>query len=216
MQGIFITFEGPEGSGKSTQAALLVEYLRGQGYDVVAAHEPGGTRVGDVIREILQYDRTGEQLCPETEMFLFEASRAQLVRCVILPALNAGKIVVCDRFADSTTAYQGYGRGFDIDKIMTINSFSSDELVPDLTILMDIDVELGFKRLAERNEKNGRELDRIERESTTFHEKVRAGYLDLAKRWPARFKVVEANRAMDVVGREIREMVLTCLKNHAD
>lgn len=194
MQGKFITLEGPEGSGKSTQATKLCERLGKQGIEVVKAREPGGTATGELIREILQHDRAGEPLFPESEALLFAASRAQLVRSVILPSLERGAWVVCDRFADSTTAYQGYGRGFSVDDMLSINSFAVDGADPDVTLLLDIDVALGFDRIQKRNAENGVENDRFEMEAREFHEEVRRGYLALSERFPDRFRVIDASQ----------------------
>ncbi len=169
--------------------------------------EPGGTPTGEAIRGILQHEHTGETVCPEAELLLFEASRAQLVRTVILPALQKGIWVLCDRFADSTTAYQGYGRGFDLETILSLNSHAMGECIPDLTLLMDIDVQSGRLRLAQRNLALNTTSDRIEREAVEFHERVRAGFLALAQRWPDRIKVVNVMREPDVVAGEIWELV---------
>ncbi|MBU0714106.1 MAG: dTMP kinase [Verrucomicrobia bacterium] len=205
-RGKFITMEGPEGSGKSTHARLLVAQLQDGGYSVIIAREPGGTPVGEAVRRLLQHDAGGEGMAAEAELFLFMASRAQLVRQVILPALAEGVCVVCDRFADSTTAYQGYARGKDIERILTINEMATGGLMPDLTILLDIDVKAGFERLCQRNLRHGVEKDRIERETQDFHERVRAGYLDLARRWPQRIRVVDAARDEDAVQADIWEL----------
>jgi dTMP kinase len=212
MAGLFITFEGPEGSGKSTQIISLVERLRAEGLDVVTTREPGGTPAGEAIRGILQHDTAGEDICAETETLLFEASRAQLVRHVIRPALERGAVVICDRFADSTTAYQGYGRGFDIDAVMQLHAFALGDTEPDLTLLIDVDVEEGFRRLHTRNNGDASGLDRMERESLEFHRRVYAGYHDLAKRMPERFTVIEGARSPDLV----HEDVWTCVKKALD
>jgi len=207
MRGVFITLEGSEGSGKTTQTYRLAERLRTLGYEVVVTREPGGTHTGEAIRSILQHEGVDEQMFAETEALLFMASRAQLVRGVILPALERGACVVCDRFADSTTAYQGYGRGFDIEKILSINTFAADGAVPDLTILLDIDVKVGFGRLQKRNVEKNTVHDRIEQEDMFFHEKVRTGYLEMAKRWPERFRVIDGDRDPNTVEAEIWESV---------
>ena len=145
-KGRFITLEGPEGSGKSTHAQRLAERLRRQGHAVLCTREPGGTRTGEIIRNVLQHDQAGEAICPAAETLLFAASRAQLVQHVILPALRQGQWVISDRFADSTTAYQGYGRGFDLAAIGAINAFAIDGAEPDLTFLLDVNVALGRDR----------------------------------------------------------------------
>lgn len=205
--GRFITFEGPEGGGKTTQAKRLLARLREAGRDVLYTREPGGTPTGEAIRGILQHDKAGEPLCDETEVFLFAASRAQLVRSVILPALERGTIVVCDRFADSTTAYQGYGRGFPVEQMLAINAFAIGDAVPDVTLLLDVPVNLGFQRIAERQRQLFEGADRIEREARAFHERVRNGYLELAQKWPNRFRCVEAARTPDEVEQSIWEIV---------
>ena len=202
-RGKFITFEGPEGGGKTTHARRLVEKLQATGCQVLYTREPGGTPTGEAIRGILQHDHAGEPICPETEVLLFAASRAQLVRRVILPALERGEWVVCDRFADSTTAYQGYGRGFPVEQMIAINEFAIKGAQPDLTILLDLPISDGFARLHQR----GGEKDRIEREALEFHERVRAGYLELARRWPARFRIVDPRKEPDVVAEEIWKLV---------
>ena len=211
-RGKFITFEGPEGGGKTTQAKRLIERLRESGYDVLYTREPGGTELGEAIRGILQHDKIEEPLCAESEVFLFEASRAQLVRRVILPALEQGKIVVSDRFADSTTAYQGYGRGFGAETMIAINDFAVGPAVPDLTLLLDVTIAKGFERLAERQRELFEKADRIEREEREFHERVRNGYLELAARWPARFQRVDAARAPHEVEADVWKAVQDVLR----
>ncbi|MBC8453635.1 dTMP kinase [PVC group bacterium] len=212
-KGLFITFEGPEASGKSTQAAILVERLRASGYEVLTTREPGGTLTGEAIRGILQHDTAGEAPCPESETLLFEASRAQLVRNVIRPALQRGAVVVCDRFADSTTAYQGYGRGFDIEQVLSMNAFALGGTNPDVTILIEIDVKEGFERLEKRNRKEGAGFDRMERESLDFHEKVNAGYFELAKRFPERYEIVNGHHTEDSVHKAIWQIIEPKLPN---
>lgn len=206
--GKFITFEGPEGGGKSTHIKRLAERLKSLGHEVLITREPGGTPAGEAIRGILQHDQAGEDLCPEAELLLFEASRAQLVRTVILPALGKGIWVLCDRFADSTTAYQGYGRGFDLDTILMLNQSAMGDCVPDLTLLLDIEVRAGRERLSQRNLAQNTTSDRIEREALEFHERVRKGFLELAERWPDRIKVINVMREPDVVAAGIWEQVV--------
>jgi len=201
--GKFITFEGPEGGGKTTQAKRLLARLTGAGHEVIYTREPGGTPTGEAIREILQYDKAGEPLCDQTEVFLFAASRAQLVRKVIIPALERGVHVICDRFADSTTVYQGYGRGFDIEQMLAINAFAINGAVPDVTLLMDVDISIGFDRIASRQRELFQKSDRIEREARAFHERVRNGYLELAKRYPERFHTIDARRHPDEVEHDV-------------
>ena len=196
-RGKFITFEGPEGGGKTTQARRLLQRLQKAGFGVIYTREPGGTPTGEAIRDILQHDKAGEAICPEAEVFLFAASRAQLVRHVILPALERGTFVVCDRFVDSTTAYQGFGRGFSVEQMLAINTFAIGPAVPDVTFLLDVNVDLSFKRLAKRHQENFDRSDRIEREERAFHERVRQGYLELVRKWPERIRTLDGGRDPD-------------------
>lgn len=205
-RGRFITFEGPEGGGKTTQATLLIRRLEAEGIQVVRTREPGGTPTGEAIRDILQHDKSGETLCLETEALLFAASRAQLVHSLILPALERGDWVICDRFADSTTAYQGYGRGFNVEDLVAINHFAINGAEPQLTVLLDLDVDTGLARLAARQAETGTTADRIEREGRAFHERVRAGYLELAAK-SDRFAVINADRAETLIEQEIWSLV---------
>ncbi len=203
MRGRFITFEGPEGCGKSTQVRRLMARLAAEGLQVISAREPGGTPTGEIIRDILQNDLTKEAICPETEVLLFAASRAQIVRHRIEPALQAGTWVVCDRFMDSTTAYQGYGRGFDVERMIEINAFAVGKTVPDLTFLLDLDVDTSLTRMRARNAGRNQVQDRFEREERGFHARVRNGYLVMAQRWPERFRVIPGDRAEDAVAADI-------------
>lgn len=212
MRGKFITFEGPEGGGKTTQAKRLMQRLREAGYDVVYTREPGGTELGETVRGILQHDKIKEPLSDRSEVFLFLASRAQLVRNVILPALAEGKIVISDRFADSTTAYQGYGRGFPVETMLTLNAFAVGEAVPDLTLLLDVDITKAFERLAARQKELFEKPDRIEREERAFHERVRNGYLELEKRFPDRFRKLDADREPHLVEADIWRIVNDLLR----
>jgi dTMP kinase len=211
MSGLFITFEGCEGCGKSTQADRLVERLRSMQVRVLNTREPGGTRTGDLIREILQHDRCKEALFSEAETLLFAGSRAQLVRQVIVPALEAGECVICDRFTDSTIAYQGYGRGLDIDSIVSMNSFASGSAVPDVTFLLDVDLRVGFERLHKRLLATGAVQDRIESENLAFHERVRKGYQDLARRYHERFRIIDASRDEETIAADIWNIVSGCM-----
>jgi dTMP kinase len=211
-RGRFITFEGPEGGGKSTQAARLSSRLSERGINVIRTREPGGTLTGEAIRDLLQHDAAGEAIFPETETLLFAASRAQLVRQRIAPALSRGSWVISDRFADSTTAYQGYGRGFAVDDMLSINAFATNGATPDLTLLMDVDLEIGMERVRKRNEKAGTTHDRMERETRTFHERVRAGYLELADRYRDRIVVVDASKEADEVARAVWTAVVKLLE----
>lgn len=206
-RGRLITFEGPEGAGKSTQAAMLIAKLEARGLEIIYTREPGGTKLGEAIRGVLQYNAAGEDPCPESEVLLFEASRAQLVRQVIQPALARGAWVICDRFADSTTAYQGFGRGFPVELMETINRFAIGEAVPDMTILLDVNVTLGMQRCAKRQVGKKLQYDRIESEALEFHEKVRQGYLELARRFPARFRKVDAMRHAEPIADDVWKLV---------
>ena len=206
-RGKLITFEGPEGAGKSTQAALLISKLESRGLEVVYTREPGGTKLGEAIRGILQFNAAGEAPCPESEVLLFEASRAQLVRHVIQPALARGAWVLCDRFADSTTAYQGFGRGFSVELMETVNRFAIGAAVPDMTILLDVNVSLGMQRCAKRQAGSKGPPDRIENEALAFHEQVRQGYLELARRHPGRFRTVDAMRPAELVAVDVWTLV---------
>ncbi len=211
MNGKFITFEGPEGSGKSTQIRLLAEKLEAKGKRVSCTREPGGTATGEAIRNILQYDAVGESLADRTELLLFTASRAQLMDQMILPALHRGEWVLCDRFIDSTMAYQGFARGMDRDTLYRLNDFAIYGRKPDLTLLLDLPVERGFDRLKHRYADGAGSADRFEREAREFHDRVRDGYHQLAEREPERFRMVDSDRAIDVVSNEIWTMVKDAL-----
>jgi dTMP kinase len=211
-RGAFITFEGPEGCGKSTQVERLAEKLKAEGISVLCTREPGGTRTGEQIRDILkEHGTTGEKLVPEAELFLFLASRAQLVRQVILPALESGTWVISDRYIDSTVAYQGYGRNFGPDRIMAFNSFVVGPATPDLTLLLDLDVKVGFARLDARYKDQDAKHDRMELLDAAFHERMRNGYLDLARRMPDRIRVIQADAPRDTVLDAIWEAVCHAL-----
>lgn len=188
--GKFITFEGIEGSGKSTQVRLLAEALGKKGISCITTREPGGTSFGEKIREIILQDTSS--LAPITELLLYLAARAEHVKEVIVPALRNGIWVISDRYSDATIAYQGYGRGLDIDEIVRLNRVVTGGLIPDITFLLDIPVEAGLNRAMERLKGKGAEPDRFERESIEFHMRVRDGYLRLAEMESERIKVIDA------------------------
>lgn len=181
--GFFITIEGIEGSGKSTLTEGIIEFLKSKGFDVVYSREPGGTKVGENVRNILLAN--GNEMDPMTEVFLFLAARRENVRKKILPALKDGKVVVCDRYTDSTIAYQGYGRGLPIKLLRRLNKLATSGIKPDLTLVIDIDPEKGLERI------QGKDLDRIEREHIEFHRRVRDGYRKIARISGKRVKVLD-------------------------
>jgi dTMP kinase len=186
--GKLISFEGSEGSGKSTQLIRLAAHLQKLNREVITVREPGGTEIGEQIRNIIVHNSRGDEMCPETELLLFTAARAQLVREIIAPALIAGKIVLSDRFLDSSTVYQGIGRNLALDPVNQINRFAVGNVMPDLTIVIDVPSEVGLARIRQR----ATDLpDRMERENLNFYKKVREGYLVLAKGLPERFVVVD-------------------------
>jgi len=199
---MFITFEGPEGSGKTSQIVLLAEYLREQGYEVVQTREPGGTSIGNQVRTVL-HDVDNGEMESVTELLLYSASRAQLVRELVQPALDAGKIILCDRFADSTIAYQGYGRGLDLQELHMLTHFATGGLKPHLTLLLDIDVERGLARRQE----GGDEMNRLDLEAVSFHQKVRSGYHALVEADSDRWIIVDADRSIDAIQEELRKKV---------
>ena len=198
MRGKFITFEGPEGGGKSTQVQTLAEWLRKQGKKVVVTREPGVTRMSELIRALVR-DEMEDPPVTRCEVLLFLAARAQVVSQVIRPALAHGEWVVCDRFADSTFAYQGYGRGIDVQLLKNFNDFVTEGLVPDLTILLDVPPEVSRTRLAARQASTPDTGDRIEAAGEMFHRRLREGFLDLAKAEPKRFTVIDASKSIDKV-----------------
>jgi dTMP kinase len=197
---MFITLEGPEGGGKTTQAQQLADWLRQRGHDVLQVREPGGTATGDAVRRIL-LDTPSAHLDARTELLLFCASRAQLVAERIQPHLARSGVVVCDRFADSTLAYQGYGRGIDLAFLRALLSFATAGITPDLTLLLDIDVEAGLQRRARE------EWNRLDAETLEFHRHVRAGFLALAAAEPARWVVIPADQDPEKVARHIQQVV---------
>jgi dTMP kinase len=207
MTGTFITFEGIEGSGKSTQIALLANYLSARGIRNVLTREPGGTLIGDQVRKIL-LDPANRSLDPTAELLLYAASRAQHLREIILPALANGMIVLCDRFSDATLAYQGYGRGLDIEMIRSLDRIVTTGMRPDLTILFDIEAGMGIARARGRNNSLGLEAEaRFENEELVFHDRVRQGYLKLVAREPDRIRIVDASGTSEAVQEQVRKIV---------
>jgi dTMP kinase len=205
-RGKFITFEGIDGSGKTTQMRLLAERLRGESRNVFETVEPGGTAVGRQIRRIL-LDSANQDLRPMAELLLYFASRAQNVEQCILPALQAGKIVLCDRFTDSTVAYQGYARGLGAETVMALDRIACQGLTPDLTLLIDVDVEMGLARMRARNVSGQLNETRLDDESQEFHSKVRDAYLTIARQHAGRFRVIDGRGAPDEVAARVWENV---------
>ena len=198
---MFITFEGPEGSGKTTQIPQLEQYLFEAGYRVFCTREPGGTSIGDQVREVLLANKNTE-MHPRSEILLFQASRAQLVEQEIKPRLERGEIVLCDRYADSTIAYQGYGHGVDLEQLGNIVHFATDGLKPDLTLLLDLDVGVGLSR----RQKDG-DVNRLDAFELAFHQRVRDGYLALAAAEPARWVIIDANQPPELVQAALRKII---------
>ncbi|OGW58141.1 MAG: dTMP kinase [Nitrospirae bacterium RIFCSPLOW2_12_42_9] len=206
MKGIFITFEGIEGCGKTTQAHLLAGYLEEQGYKVLKTREPGGTEISEAVREIL-LSNDFVKMHPHTEVLLYLASRAQHISDKIKPALEKGMIVISDRFSDSTFVYQCYVRGIDYQIVEEMNSFTTEGISPDITFVLDLEPEEGLRRAVSRNQKHSRKEDRMEKESLEFHQKVREGYLKMAERYPDRIHVISSNRDKTEVQEEIKGIV---------
>jgi dTMP kinase len=200
-KGRFITFEGVEGSGKTTQISTSAQRLRKTGWTVIETREPGGTPVGEHIRDVL-LSRGNERLTALTEAFLVMAARAQHVEEVVRPGLAAGAVVLCDRFADSTLAYQGYGRGLDIQTLRRLNRLATADLTPDMTILFDVPTATGLRRRRAHSE-----LNRLDMESTGFHERVRRGFLHLARQEPRRIKIVNASGAPEQIAHTVAGLI---------
>ena len=205
MKGYFITFEGSEGCGKTTQIEALAKALEAQGKTVLITREPGGTLIGEKIRNLLQDPSHKNDISDMTELLLFSASRAELITSRIQPALARGEIVICDRFYDSTFVYQGLGRAIDMNIVEQLNQITVGTLKPDLTILLDLDAKIGIDRAKSRQ---SGELDRIENESLAFFEAVRNGYLELAKKEPERFKTIDGLLSVDAIKKIIWDTVV--------
>ncbi len=204
QRGIFISFEGSEGCGKSTQIQSLTETLKRRSLAFVLAREPGSTAIGEKIRHLLKY--TPVALCPHTELFLFAASRAQLVREILQPALLAGSFVICDRFLDSTAVYQGIARNLPFDLIQCVNRHAIEDCVPDITFLLDMDAHLALKRAIRRRTAQD-PCDRMEEEPPDFYEKVRKGYLERAEKEPERFVILDAEKTADSLSQTILKIL---------
>lgn len=204
---MFITLEGPEGSGKTSQLPALAEFLRDAGYDVIVTREPGGTAVGDQIREVLM-NLKNVSIIPRTEILLFLAARAQHVDELIRPALAEGKVVLCDRYGDSTLAYQGFGHKTDLETLQTLLDFSTGGLKPDLTLLLDVPVEEGMARKRD----NSAEWNRLDAYALAFHERVRQGYFALAEAEPDRWLIIDATEDIESVQQAMRRAILSRLE----
>lgn len=209
QRGCFITFEGTEGAGKSTQIRLLANRLKAAGADIVLVREPGGTTAGERIRDVLKDPLLSGQLNAHSELFLLSACRSELVRQVIVPALERGRIVLCDRFYDSTLAYQAYGRGLDLVKVREVVDYSTDGLHPDLTFFLEIPLVLSHKRRAIRSESADPEskTDRFEQSDDAFFGRVEEGFRELAAESPERIRIVDGSGSLDDVGNEIWRIV---------
>jgi dTMP kinase len=202
LTGYFITFEGPDGSGKTTQIARLAEHLRGRGRAVLATREPGGTAISEQIRTLL-HDLRNREMDPCTEILLYSAARAQHVSQAIRPHLAAGGTVLCDRYADSTLAYQGYGHGLDLAALRAITAFATGGLQPDLTLLFDLEAAAGLSR----RQQAGVEWNRLDDYALAFHQRVRHGYLELARAEPERWVVLDATLPPDALAAAVRQVV---------
>ncbi len=207
---MFITLEGPEGSGKSSQIIPLAEFLTERGFRTIATREPGGTEIGDQVRAVLT-NLNNTSMHPRTEILLFLAARAQLVEQCIRPALAQGSVVLCDRYADSTLAYQGYGHGTDLNLLRQMLNFATGSLWPDLTILLNIDPEMGLQR-----KRGGREWNRLDAYELAFHQRVWQGYQELAHNEPQRWVVIDASQPIDKIQNQIRQVILERLAGRAD
>jgi dTMP kinase len=207
---MFITLEGPDGSGKTSHVKPLAEWLEGQGYRVHTAREPGGTAISEEIRNVI-HDLKNTEMHPRAETLLYQAARAQIVEQVIRPKLAEGWIVLCDRYADSTLAYQGYGHRQNLDEVRTLVRYATGGLAPDLTLLLDVDVEVGLKRSAQRHTDGG-EWNRLDAYQLDFHRRVRAGYLELAGQEPGRWVIVNAGQDWASVQEDLQKAILQAVQ----
>ena len=203
---MFITLEGPEGSGKTSHVPSLVEYLKERGYEVFPTREPGGTSIGEQIRLVI-HDLKNVEMHARAETLLYQAARAQIVEQVIRPRLEAGEVVISDRYADSTIAYQGYGHQQDLATVRSLVRYATSGLVPDMTVLLDVDVELGLRRKTQ----DGNEWNRLDAYTIEFHRRVRGGYLEMAGAEPQRWTVIDAGQEWDAVQEHLRAAILTRL-----
>lgn len=210
MPGKFITLEGGEGAGKSTALAFIAQVIRDQDIELVLTREPGGTPLGEQLRALL-LDHKNDLMCDDTELLLMFAARAQHLAQVIEPALLDGKWVLCDRFTDATYAYQGGGRGIDMQRISQLEQWVQGERRPDLTVLLDVPVEIGMQRVTTREETQG-QRDRFERERHSFFEKVRQTYLDRAQQYPEQFRIIDASQSLDKVQQQLREVLTAYIR----
>ena len=209
---LFVTFEGPEGGGKTTQMRRLAACLRQQGYDVLTTREPGGTPIGDRVRAVL-LDPLHTEMQPQAEFLLFSAARAQHVAQVIRPHLLRGGVVLCDRYADASLAYQGYGYQLDLDLLRVVTRFATGGLVPDVTFCLDIPVDVGLRR---KTKGAGDAWNRMEQKEVEYHERVRAGYLTMAALEPARWVVIDATRTADEIQATLCDLLIGRLRQRAD
>ncbi len=207
-KGLFITFEGGDGSGKTTASKYVCEQLKAAGYEVVYTREPGGSNIAEQIRSVI-LDVKNTLMDSRTEALLYAASRRQHLAEVILPALESGKIVICDRFVDSSLAYQGYARGIGIDEVMQINRFAIENCMPDLTIFFDIEPEVGLQRIHTRDY-----LDRLENESMAFHHRVHEGYRLVCERYPERIRVIDSSRTIPEVQQQTMQLVMKLVEEN--
>ncbi|MCK9154575.1 MAG: dTMP kinase [Paludibacteraceae bacterium] len=207
-KGLFVSFEGPEGGGKSTMLKRTAEWLIENGKEVLCTREPGGTKLGDYIRDMLKHDSCGESPTNAAEVLLFLASRAQHVEKVIEPALKAGKIVLCDRFEDSTFAYQSYGRGYDLNILLNLNKFATSGYSPSIVFVLDIGLEDSLNRMNKRQIQTNTSADRIELAGKEFHHRVRDGFLDLQKKEPNRKFLIDASQEENMVWEQVKSILI--------